>query len=125
MFTVQQNDIMLTSFDFNITSPVPMPSCISSYTYTATPTDGAGIVQDVIMFTNLSSFTESGFDVCKYTYSFTAVPNILIDGVSSVGEMSSTTYPSLDFTGTIYSDSVNYNYDHQNPQALIYQHSVV
>ena len=38
VFTVQQNDIMLTSFDFNITSPVLMPSCISSYTYTATST---------------------------------------------------------------------------------------
>ena len=67
-----------------------MPSCISSYTYTATPTDGAGTVQDVIMFTDYSSFIVSGFDVCKYTYSFTAVPNIRIDGVSSVGEMSTT-----------------------------------
>ena len=40
------------------------------------------------MFTDLSTFTESGFDVCKFTYSFTAVPNI--DGVSGGGEMSST-----------------------------------
>ena len=101
VFSVQQNAFILTSFDF-IISPVPMPSCISSYTYTATPTDGAVTVQGVIILTDLSSFTESGFDVCKYTYSFTAFPNILIDGVSSIGEMSNTVdQDSTNFTGTI------------------------
>ena len=90
---MKQNSAMLTSFDFD-TSP-----CINGPSYnhiSATPTDKSGTTHDVITFNQPPfSFTESGFDVCQYTYSFTAVPD---DGESINTEQNPT-----DFTGLEYS----------------------
>ena len=91
---MQENSAMLTSFDFMISIS---SFCLSSYNYTVTPIDKVDTVQDVITFNGFpSSFTESGFDVCNYTYSFTAVPNIA-DGT---GQLIYTVQDPIDFTGT-------------------------
>ena len=68
ILSVQQNSAMLTSFDINTFS------CYTfSYVYTATPTDETGNVQNDIMISETSSsFTTTGYDVCKYKYTFTA-----------------------------------------------------
>ena len=69
------------SLTFHITPPELASQCVLNYTITATSSDGS-VLPDITVEVSergepVTLITESGFDLCSNTYTFTVVANTL------------------------------------------------